>query len=69
MDLDGAKKTEANAKALSLKRFTMLLTDSKMSDLIKGKNNTPNSGRVIKGDKWAFNVDVYKRKKKFIIKH
>ena len=56
---DGAK-TEANAKALAQKIFDALNSDSKMSDLIKAKYAQIQVS--YKGDKWAFNVDVYKEK-------
>ena len=56
---DGAK-TEANAKALAQKIFDALNSDSKLSDLIKAKYAQIQVS--YKGDKWAFNVDVYKEK-------
>ena len=56
---DGAK-TEANAKALAQKIYDALDRDSKMSDLIKSKYAQIQVS--YKGDKWAFNVDVYKEK-------
>lgn len=56
---DGAK-TEANAKALAQKIYDALNNDSKMSDLIKAKYAQIQVS--YKGDKWAFNVDVYKEK-------
>lgn len=56
---DGAK-TEANAKALAQKIYDALNSDSKMSDLIKAKYAQIQVS--YKGDKWAFNVDVYKEK-------
>ncbi|MFQ9791442.1 MAG: LysM peptidoglycan-binding domain-containing protein [Streptococcus salivarius] len=56
---DGAK-TEANAKALAEKIYDALNSDSKMSDLIKAKYAQIQVS--YKGDKWAFNVDVYKEK-------
>ena len=56
---DGAK-TEANAKALAQKIYDALNRDSKMSDLIKSKYAQIQVS--FKGDKWAFNVDVYKEK-------
>ena len=56
---DGAK-TEANAKALAQKIFDALNSDSKLSDLIKAKYAQIQES--YKGDKWAFNVDVYKEK-------
>ena len=56
---DGAK-TEANAKALAQKIYDALNRDSKMSDLIKAKYAQIQVS--YKGDKWAFNVDVYKEK-------
>ena len=56
---DGAK-TEANAKALAQKIYDTLNRDSKMSDLIKSKYAQIQVS--YKGDKWAFNVDVYKEK-------
>ncbi len=56
---DGAK-TEANAKALAQKIYDALNSDSKLSDLIKAKYAQIQVS--YKGDKWAFNVDVYKEK-------
>ena len=56
---DGAK-TEDNAKALAQKIYDVLNTDSKLSDLIKAKYAQIQVS--YKGDKWAFNVDVYKEK-------
>ena len=56
---DGAR-TEANAKALAQKIYDALNRDSKMSDLIKSKYAQIQVS--YKGDKWAFNVDVYKEK-------
>ena len=56
---DGAK-TEDNAKALAQKIYDVLNSDSKMSDLIKAKYAQIQVS--YKGDKWAFNVDVYKEK-------
>ncbi len=56
---DGAK-TEANAKALAQKIYDALNRDSKMSDLIKSKYAQIQVS--YKGDKWTFNVDVYKEK-------
>ena len=56
---DGAK-TEANAKALAEKIYDALNKDSKMPDLIKAKYAQIQVS--YKGDKWAFNVDVYKEK-------
>lgn len=56
---DGAK-TEANAKALAQKIYDALNRESKMSDLIKSKYAQIQVS--YKGDKWAFNVDVYKEK-------
>ena len=56
---DGAK-TEANAKALAQKIYDVLNSDSKLSDLIKAKYAQIQVS--YKGDKWAFNVDVYKEK-------
>jgi len=56
---DGAK-TEDNAKALAQKIYDALNSDSKMSDLIKAKYAQIQVS--YKGDKWAFNVDVYKEK-------
>ena len=56
---DGAK-TEDNAKALAQKIYDVLNSDSKLSDLIKTKYAQIQVS--YKGDKWAFNVDVYKEK-------
>lgn len=56
---DGAK-TEANAKALAEKIYDTLYNGGKMSDLIKAKYAQIKV--TYKGDKWAFNVDVYKEK-------
>ena len=56
---DGAK-TEVNAKALAQKIYDVLNSDSKLSDLIKAKYAQIQVS--YKGDKWAFNVDVYKEK-------
>ena len=56
---DGAK-TEDNAKALAQKIYDVLNSDSKMSDLIKARYAQIQVN--YKGDKWAFNVDVYKEK-------
>ena len=56
---DGAK-TEDNAKALAQKIYDVLYSDSKLSDLIKAKYAQIQVS--YKGDKWAFNVDVYKEK-------
>jgi len=56
---DGAK-TEVNAKALAQKIYDVLNSDSKMSDLIKARYAQIQVN--YKGDKWAFNVDVYKEK-------
>ena len=56
---DGAK-TEDNAKALAQKIYDVLNSDSKMSDLIKARYAQIQVS--YKGDKWAFNVDVYKEK-------
>lgn len=56
---DGAK-TEANAKALAEKIYDALNRDSKISDLIKSKYAQIQVS--YKGDKWTFNVDVYKEK-------
>lgn len=56
---DGAK-TESNAKALAKKIYDALNNDSKISDLIKAKYAQIQVS--YKGDKWAFNVDVYKEK-------
>lgn len=56
---DGAK-TEDNAKALAQKIYDVLNSDSKLSDLIKAKYAQIQVS--YKGDKWSFNVDVYKEK-------
>ncbi|WP_416458242.1 LysM domain-containing protein [Streptococcus thermophilus] len=56
---DGAK-TEANAKALAEKIYDALSNEVKLSDLIKAKYAQIQVS--YKGDKWAFNVDVYKEK-------
>ena len=56
---DGAK-TEANAKALAEKIYDALSNGGKLSDLIKSKYAQIQVS--YKGDKWAFNVDVYKEK-------
>ena len=56
---DGAK-TEVNAKALAQKIYDVLNSDSKMSDLIKARYAQIQVN--YKGDKWAFNVAVYKEK-------
>ena len=56
---DGAK-TEANAKALAEKIYDSLNNGGKMSELIKAKYAQIKV--TYKGDKWAFNVDVYKEK-------
>ena len=56
---DGAK-TEANAKALAQKIYDALSNEGKLSDLIKAKYAQIQV--TYKGDKWAFNVDVYKEK-------
>ena len=56
---DGAK-TEANAKALAEKIYDSLNNGGKMSELIKAKYAQIKVS--YKGDKWAFNVDVYKEK-------
>lgn len=56
---DGAK-TEANAKALAEKIYDTLNNGGKLSDLIKAKY--AQFKVTYKGDKWAFNVDVYKEK-------
>ena len=56
---DGAK-TEANAKALAEKIYDTLNNSGKMSDFIKAKY--VQFKVTYKGDKWAFNVDVYKEK-------
>ena len=54
---DGAR-TEANAKALAEKIYDTLNKGGKMSELIKAKYAQIKV--TYKGDKWAFNVDVYK---------
>ena len=54
---DGAR-TEANAKALAEKIYDTLNNGGKMSELIKAKYAQIKV--TYKGDKWAFNVDVYK---------
>ena len=59
-DLKMVLKTEANAKALAEKIYDALNRDSKISDLIKAKYAQIQVS--YKGDKWAFNVDVYKEK-------
>lgn len=56
---DGAK-TESNAKALAEKIYDALNRDSKMSDLIKAKYAQIKV--TYQGDKWTFNIDVYKEK-------
>ena len=56
---DGAR-TEANAKALAKKIYDTLNNGSKMSELVKAKYAQIKV--TYKGDKWAFNVDVYKEK-------
>ena len=56
---DGAK-TEDNAKALAEKIYDTLSNGGKLSDLIKAKYAQIQVS--YKGDKWAFNVDVYKEK-------
>ena len=56
---DGAK-TEDNAKALAQKIYDTLSNGGKLSDLIKAKYAQIQVS--YKGDKWAFNVDVYKEK-------
>ncbi|WP_303267362.1 LysM peptidoglycan-binding domain-containing protein [Streptococcus vestibularis] len=56
---DGAR-TEANAKALAEKIYDTLNNGGKMSELIKAKYAQIKV--TYKGDKWAFNVDVYKEK-------
>ena len=56
---DGAR-TEANAKALAEKIYDTLNKGGKMSELIKAKYAQIKV--TYKGDKWAFNVDVYKEK-------
>ena len=54
---DGAR-TEANAKALAEKIYDTLNNGGKMSELVKAKYAQIKV--TYKGDKWAFNVDVYK---------
>ena len=56
---DGAR-TEANAKALAEKIYDTLNKGGKMSELIKAEYAQIKV--TYKGDKWAFNVDVYKEK-------
>lgn len=56
---DGAR-TEANAKALAEKIYDTLNNGGKMSELIKAKYAQIKV--TYKGDKWVFNVDVYKEK-------
>ena len=56
---DGAR-TEANAKALTEKIYDTLNNGGKMSELIKAKYAQIKV--TYKGDKWTFNVDVYKEK-------
>ena len=56
---DGAR-TEANAKALAEKIYDTLNNGGKMSELVKAKYAQIKV--TYKGDKWAFNVDVYKEK-------
>lgn len=56
---DGAR-TEANAKALAENIYDTLNNGGKMSELIKAKYAQIKV--TYKGDKWAFNVDVYKEK-------
>lgn len=56
---DGAR-TEANAKALAEKIYATLNKGGKMSELIKAKYAQIKV--TYKGDKWTFNVDVYKEK-------
>ena len=56
---DGAR-TEANAKALAEKIYDTLNNGGKMSELIKAKYAQIKV--TYKGDKWTFNVDVYKEK-------
>ena len=58
--LKAGAKTEDNAKALAQKIYDVLNSDSKLSDLIKAKYAQIQVS--YKGDKWAFNVDVYKEK-------
>ena len=67
MDPKDGAKTEANAKALAEKIYDALSNGGKLSELIKAKYAQIQVS--YKGDKWAFNVDVYKEKRKFIIKH
>lgn len=56
---DGTR-TEANAKALAEKIYDTLNKGGKMSELIKAKYAQIKV--TYKGDKWTFNVDVYKEK-------
>ena len=56
---EGAR-TEANAKALAEKIYDTLNNGGKMSELIKAKYAQIKV--TYKGDKWTFNVDVYKEK-------
>ena len=56
---DGAR-TEANAKALAEKIYDTLNNGGKMSEFIKAKYAQIKV--TYKGDKWTFNVDVYKEK-------
>lgn len=56
---DGAR-TEANAKALAEKIYDTLNNGGKMSELVKAKYAQIKV--TYKGDKWTFNVDVYKEK-------
>lgn len=56
---DGAR-TEANAKALAEKIYDTLNNGGKISELIKAKYAQIKV--TYKGDKWVFNVDVYKEK-------
>lgn len=60
MDLKMVPKLEANAKALAQKIYDTLSNGGKLSDLIKAKYAQIQVS--YKGDKWAFNVDVYKEK-------
>ena len=53
-------RTEANAKALAEKIYDTLNNGGKMSELIKAKYAQIKV--TYKGDKWTFNVDVYKEK-------
>ena len=55
-----AKDIVDGPKALAQKIYDALNSDSKMSDLIKAKYAQIQVS--YKGDKWAFNVDVYKEK-------